>query len=55
MGGASISADARIAEYMRPCLRYGGEIGSGTNNHNLNLGARVSWWVLTRAFAVLDL
>jgi hypothetical protein len=25
------------------CLRYDGDIGSGTDNHALNLGLRLSW------------
>jgi len=39
----SFRADARIAEQTRLYLRYDGEVGSGTENHSLNLGVRFSW------------
>ena len=39
----SFRADTRIAEQMRLYLRYDGDIGSGTDNHALNLGLRMSF------------
>jgi fibronectin-binding autotransporter adhesin len=36
-------AGARIADNTMIFLRYDGEIGSGADNHTLNLGLRLSW------------
>ena len=37
------SAKTAIAEATQLYLRYDGEIGSGTDNHALNVGVRFSW------------
>ena len=39
----SDTSGARIANTARVFLRYDGEIGSGADNHTLNLGLRLSW------------
>ncbi len=39
----SFRANTRLAEQMQLYLRYDGDIGSGTDNHALNLGLRFSW------------
>ena len=39
----SFTAKTKIAEATQLYLRYDGDIGSGTDNHTLNLGVRVSW------------
>ncbi|SEP44047.1 autotransporter-associated beta strand repeat-containing protein [Rhodospirillales bacterium URHD0017] len=39
----SLRASTRIAEQVQLYLRYDGDIGSGTDNHALNLGIRASW------------
>jgi uncharacterized protein with beta-barrel porin domain len=39
----SFRANTRIAEQVQLYLRYDGDIGSGTDNHALNLGLRMSW------------
>jgi outer membrane autotransporter protein len=36
-------ASTAIADATSVYLRYDGEIGSGTDNHAINLGLRVSW------------
>jgi len=38
-----IQASTNIAAAMQLYLRYDGDIGSGTDNHALNLGLRFSW------------
>jgi outer membrane autotransporter protein len=37
------SASTTIAAATQLYLRYDGEIGSGTDNHALNVGLRISW------------
>ena len=37
------SASTAIAAATQIYLRYDGEIGSGTDNHALNLGVRITW------------
>ena len=37
------SAGTRVADNASIYLRYDGDIGSGTDNHALNLGVRISW------------
>ena len=37
------SASTNIAAATQLYLRYDGEIGSGSDNHTLNLGLRISW------------
>jgi outer membrane autotransporter protein len=37
------SASTNIAEATQLYLRYDGEISTGSNNHTLNLGLRISW------------
>ncbi|HEY9217330.1 MAG TPA: autotransporter domain-containing protein [Phenylobacterium sp.] len=39
----SFRANTRVADQVQLYLRYDGDIGSGTDNHALNLGLRVSW------------
>ena len=39
----SFQANTRIAESAQLYLRYDGDIGSGMDNHALNLGVRLSW------------
>jgi hypothetical protein len=39
----SFQASTRIADAARLYLRYDGDIGSGMDNHTLNLGVRFSW------------
>jgi len=36
-------ASTNVATATRLYLRYDGDIGSGTDNHALNLGLRLSW------------
>ncbi len=36
-------ARTTIAAATQLYLRYDGDIGSGTDNHTVNLGVRVSW------------
>jgi uncharacterized protein with beta-barrel porin domain len=36
-------ASTAIAEAKTLYLRYDGEVGSGTDNHAVSLGLRVSW------------
>jgi uncharacterized protein with beta-barrel porin domain len=37
------SATTAIAAAAQLYLRYNGEIGSGSDNHTLNLGVRLAW------------
>jgi uncharacterized protein with beta-barrel porin domain len=37
-------ATTNIAAATQIYLRYDGEIASGTDNHALNVGVRMSWW-----------
>ncbi len=37
------SAHANIADSTRLYLRYDGDIGSGSDNHSLNVGVRMTW------------
>jgi hypothetical protein len=39
----SLRAATTIAASTQIYLRYDGDIGSGTDNHALNLGVRLSW------------
>ena len=39
----SFTAKTTIAAATQLYLRYDGDIGSGTDNHALNLGVRFSW------------
>jgi hypothetical protein len=39
----SLRAATTIATATQLDLRYDGDIGSGTDNHALNLGLRISW------------
>ena len=39
----SLQANTKIAESAQLYLRYDGDIGSGMDNHTLNLGVRFSW------------
>src|SRR5438067_10710103 len=39
----SLSAKTNLAAATQLYLRYDGDIGSGTDNHTVNLGVRVSW------------
>ena len=39
----ALRANTRIAEQAQIYLRYDGEIGSGTDNHAINVGVRFSW------------
>ena len=39
----SFQANTRVANSTQVYLRYDGDIGSGTDNHTLNLGVRFSW------------
>ena len=36
-------AGARVADNASIFLRYDGEIGSGSDNHTLNVGLHLSW------------
>ena len=38
-----IGSRTAIAEATQLYIRYDGEIGSGTDNHALNVGVRFSW------------
>jgi outer membrane autotransporter protein len=37
------SAATNVADNASIYLRYNGELGSGSDNHALNLGLRISW------------
>ncbi len=37
------TAKTQVAAATQLYLRYDGDIGSGTDNHAVNLGVRVSW------------
>jgi outer membrane autotransporter protein len=37
------SASTTVAAATQLYLRYDGEVGSGSDNHTLNLGLRLSW------------
>jgi uncharacterized protein with beta-barrel porin domain len=39
----SVLAKTHLAAATQLYLRYDGEIGSGTDNHTVNLGLRFSW------------
>ncbi len=39
----SLSARTNLAAATQLYLRYDGDIGSGTDNHTVNLGVRFSW------------
>ena len=39
----SLRASTTIAAATQLYLRYDGDIGSGTDNHALNVGLRLSW------------
>jgi outer membrane autotransporter protein len=39
----SFSARTNLAAATQLYLRYAGDIGSGTDNHTLNVGVRLSW------------
>lgn len=42
-GLVRIGFQASIAADAQPYLCYDGDMGSGTDNHALNVGLRVSW------------
>jgi len=39
----SLEAKALIGDATKLTLRYDGDIGSGTDNHTLNVGMRFTW------------
>ena len=41
--GADLAASTAIAQNTSLYLRYDGEIGTGTDNHALSAGLRMSW------------
>jgi hypothetical protein len=42
-GGVHCGAATTIAQATQIYLRYDGELASGTDNHALNVGVRISW------------